>query len=1001
MRSDNGNSRTVLDSEAEVQGASGAMSGRTGGGPMGGAKAKRCRAVRWMFWGLLGCGLSATACLVALIYALPSARVDSWVSAGVSYVYGGVLRVEGLRVFPELRVETLDWDLPENLRAGGKIQLRAEGIAATYALPWDGGKWLNRVSVHALEVTYAGVNAGGTRGPMESYAGVDVGPWLPRELTVERLAVRLMKAGEAMYAAPLKVLARRSETGGVDVHVDAPALSVRWGREGEEAESAEGTLAVHATYGRADNSIDAEVNLAPLVQGKVSLHHTRGGDAPGITVEAEDLSFGTPLWRSWLQAWLPSQVSWDAVEVHDLRVGWRQALGWEQLKAAGAVYGLVWNAGNEPYLHSDVRFDVQRKTGEDRPAIVGTLWLDHDWALSLEGSIAEEGTRSLRLSTPSTSLAQAAESCPVLVRRIQQIFPKVHAFSGELTWHEQGEGVEVLGTLYPEFDAGKAVEIRLDAKRSDALGVPWNAEGSVVVDDERVDVQATLGSEETALQITAQAIHPSRWWGTFRGEYGGFEGVRTDVTVDAVLRWDKGFEGTVSGKAYGMLGLLGEEWADDAVLYAFDLRYGVGIPLVVQGQGTLSLGDLVAVQVADAEVNISTAQATATLKTALDLEKIAEYLHLADLWGDVELEAVLRWAEGRLTGNLQALTTGLGYGGWSTPYGTPLRLTGTAAWAEDGGALRVTDLRATLGDDATLLAAGLEWDFGDQTAVVVQNFSLETNLRPFVQKKWLDAGEGTLTANAEVLRFSSAGSAGEIHVESHAQSLRLAGKYGEFSGLAGALVLKLGNETPFSGAGTWQAEAFTFGRLPFSGVRGDLRITPQEIGLESLQADLFGGRVSGTLRFGWGEGGTNAALDLGLEHIDLQRMTDALKPPLVLLDGLAGGKVQVQTTGGELSQVVVDVATSGPVWVNRATVEQILMSHYVQEATGSKTISHVVRRVIGSAEKRKFDSGILKASLEEGILKGTAILKSPDLDLTVDINAEPATLLRLLQESTE
>ncbi len=78
-------------------------------------------------------------------------------------------------------------------------------------------------------------------------------------------------------------------------------------------------------------------------------------------------------------------------------------------------------------------------------------------------------------------------------------------------------------------------------------------------------------------------------------------------------------------------------------------------------------------------------------------------------------------------------------------------------------------------------------------------------------------------------------------------------------------------------------------------------------------------------------------------------------------------------------------------------VEQILLSQQVAGVTGGKTLGKVVQKVIGEGEQRPFDRATMDLGFEGGRITGQARLESEQLNLTIDIKADPEALLEALR----
>jgi hypothetical protein len=218
-------------------------------------------------------------------------------------------------------------------------------------------------------------------------------------------------------------------------------------------------------------------------------------------------------------------------------------------------------------------------------------------------------------------------------------------------------------------------------------------------------------------------------------------------------------------------------------------------------------------------------------------------------------------------------------------------------------------------------------------------------------------------------------------------SLAHAGKYNPASGEVGGGPLSVG--------------PFKVYEIPFGATSTEVKVTPEEISCTTFETSFLGGTLALGGEVKYREANYPGTVRAEASALDLEQFTQTFKPPDVVMTGKVNGTADLTVSAEGLVDLNVDLTASEDLTLNQAAVRQILMQQYVNDAVGSKQIQKVIEKVIGKDEQRAFEKAVIKLHLEDGLVVGVARLESKNLDVTVDIKAEPEAILQAIQSAAE
>ncbi len=402
----------------------------------------------------------------------------------------------------------------------------------------------------------------------------------------------------------------------------------------------------------------------------------------------------------------------------------------------------------------------------------------------------------------------------------------------------------------------------------------------------------------------------------------------------------------------------------------------------------LRLTDDATVDIGNLAIAFSPFTVKGHLTGRVDFDYVGPTIGLPTVVGALTADAPFTLADGVLEAPLRLEGDGFGYGKWAGPYGTPVILTGDARYALDTQSLGIGNAEVLWGENTRVTSA--------EVAAALSPFSLSapfevtTNLAPLVDLRFLDAADGTATANGTL----GIGNGQQIRVEYDlaARSLTLSGAVAAFGGLSSSGNLVYG-ESLDGRVRFAAAEAAAAGAV-LNDPRGICMIENGVAQATHVEASLYGGRTAFDATVNILDTDQGGRLDAHLEDIDLDRFTKEYEPPSVVLTGIANGDVSLVWAVNGLTDLRVDLASEENFSMNREIIENLLLQSVTADMTGLKRLNKRIREdTIGEGSQRPFDRAAVSLSLEgdtyeEQRLVGPVSLESEMLDLSIDLGVD-------------
>ncbi|MCC6143494.1 MAG: YdbH domain-containing protein, partial [Candidatus Hydrogenedentes bacterium] len=377
--------------------------------------------------------------------------------------------------------------------------------------------------------------------------------------------------------------------------------------------------------------------------------------------------------------------------------------------------------------------------------------------------------------------------------------------------------------------------------------------------------------------------------------------------------------------------------------------------------------------------------------TALDL--VGGWFGFKELFGQAQFSGPVRFRSDEVTAEFKIAADPFGYGDLVAPYGTPVTAAGTLAMNLDTKAGSVKPLRLAVGENTTMASPGFDLKFSP--------FSLDgpveitTDFYPVVALGMLEGFTGTGSFN------------GPIAVKDGAFQCDLASEVSAQEILLPARVLALADATftgqlrrdgaGLGGEGSLRVGQALIAGAAIAGVAGPVRFEGENVVLENLEGQVFGGTVRMTAVLGVLAEGRPIRLQGALSGIDLGAFTAEVKPPQVVLTGMASGNFTIAFTNGAISELQVTLESNEGFSMNKDAVARVLMEQQLIDMTGGKQMQKIVEDVLGKSEQRPFERAKIDLSLREGRVVGPAQLESKGLNLTVDILADWSAIMEGLK----
>jgi hypothetical protein len=868
--------------------------------------------------------------------------------------------------------------------------LSVDRTAVQYDWRPDNGRYLHDVAISGVRLSLRqGAEGSNFQFLMDQFgqpgggAATDPTPWLPERLGLDDLWLEL-------------------DFPSYYFRMDKIGLEAALGGATEGTLSGTGTVSVDTAWDGAGAEIDAVVDLGPLARIRVAVSYQEREGEPFLAISIPEATLEDPLWSAILTDLSPIPVRFDTLAVAESDIHVHRDEGHvvvDQATIDLQIPRLSVGAEEAPYYAGPLAIAVRGNYGTET-SINGTLRLLEGATISGDLQWTPERATGTFTTDPWPRAVLVALT-PKAYGPLLALFRPLETLQAHGTVVQEPDGFQVKGTLAGAIGAVPVeVPLTLAYQRRDADPV-LTVHADVALHDGTVQADVTVpaaGAPKTALALNA--VQPQRWVETLLGNpvSSSFQGALSGaVNVE-----------TPAGEAVEVvLDLTGEGVGYHDLLLPSEPPLSISGSLAYNpGTGTLSGVDLRLHQ--DDALDLRSQGWTfdpgkINLKAPVEGTLLLAALGLGDAYGSVALSTgIVAGADQIQLNEARFSSEDLGYGDWSVPYGLTLRVSGNLTYNFAASGLEVAALNASLGDGTRLSADTLALQLPGAAAFGLRAapFYFHTDFDVFVRRGLLGEGTtGTASVRSEDFSWKGETYTGVISWEIAADHLALPDKMATLESVAWNGRFNPGDDQ--DGGGPLTASAVSIYEIPFGAVDTHLRITPAHLTCDTLETTFLGGNLRMNGRVDYHDPAFPAQVDLEVSGLDLAEFTKVFEPPDVVLTGKVSGTADVALSTEGLQDLHVDLTAYENLTLNRDMVRQILMSQYVNDAVGSKSVQKVIEKVIGKDDQRPFEKAILQLRLEDGLIKGEARMESKSLDVTVDINAEPAAILQAIQSAAE
>ena len=435
---------------------------------------------------------------------------------------------------------------------------------------------------------------------------------------------------------------------------------------------------------------------------------------------------------------------------------------------------------------------------------------------------------------------------------------------------------------------------------------------------------------------------------------------------------------------------------DMAMTLAGGLRVADGGGEITGERLVARLGNAVSVTLADWRFMPDPLAFDGQAEGALDLDLLGPIMDTPGLLGYVTFQGPLRFADGVIGADMEARGFDVAYGDFGAPMGEPLEARAAVDLDTETWAGEAAHAVVSLGQsEITSPALALTMD----PLNIAGAWELASDLSLAAALGFADSAGGAANASG---RFTWSPEAMDVAATLDIRDANVVLPEG-FAAVIGAHAAgEIRYDGGLDGRLTFGAAEATAGGLALSALTSALTLDGESIGVPNAAATAYGGSIRLTGRVGVLAENLPLLAQAELADIDLDAFSRAYEPPGVYLTGRAGGQAGIELRDGALADAYVALASHEGFSMNRDMVQELLLTHHVGDVGGGRALDRVVREVIGPDAQRPFDSASLDMSLVDDRLEGVALLRSPRLNMTVDLLVDPGAIqeaMRLRQQA--
>lgn len=965
---------------------------------------------RWILRSL-AIGLLLTALLAGLCFTgIPQRAAARFLLASQ---LGGDAQISSVGLGNPLVIQGITLSSRAAALYGPLVQL--DRLETAYHLTPDNKRYLKSVAITGLNVSLEQGAAGSNFQFLidrfsQPAGGGDATPWIPEVISVDQLGFSLHFPTYQLQADHLGIHAELGDATTGSAHIAGPSAALAWSSElgGGSVKTSTGAVALDASWTNEGVDVDADIDLGALARLKGTFSTTQRSGMPYYALSIPEAALQDPLWGAMINDLSPVPTRFDGLTLTDSDVHFHfpaEGPTIDQASVDATFTGFSAGPMDAPYYSGPLRLALRGNYGATTE-IVGAVTLREGLKVDASFQLTPEGLGGTFGWEPWPREDLLALTPPAYAGYIEMLQPLARlGAKGTLT--QTPDLFKLDGHLAAGFGQGPPMDIPMEIAWTDDAGVT-TLTVSVEASMDQAHIKSTTSVPEGGtprVENTLTDFSPNAWARHLLGSdmlaglTASLSGsANLSMPPDQPLQIDLDLRSP--GLAYGAVVLPAEAPLTVAGTLRYDTTSGKlgGDTLKLAQEGT---ADLMA---SKWSLDLTKAALTTRLMGTASLGGLGAIIALPELYGDATIEGTLSASPAKTAfQDFTASSDSISYGEFSVPYGSQLTLAGGLVYDSALGTLQMEKVKAAIDTGTRIDLEAMTLHFAkDSTPMTAEfnNLKFDSDLSLLKSKQLIDeVTGGQASLSSEQLAWNGAAISGLSTWALHADTLVLPEKMGRFEALDIS-----GNYDPASGqegGGPLAVGPFSIYEIPFGATSTTLRVKASTMGWDPLVTAFLGGTLvlEGEVKFR--EANYPAELKAEVHELDLEQFTQTFKPPDVVMTGKVNGTADLVVSMEGLVDLKVDLTASENLTLNQAAVRQILMSQYVNDAVGSKSIQKIMEKVIGKDEQRSFEKAILTLGMKDGLIVGEARLESKNLDVTVDINAEPEAILQAIQSSAE
>ncbi len=945
------------------------------------------------------------------------------VYAGREYL-GAELAVRGVSTFGSLRIDELQIYDSKTERDANNPATVLSGVSVDYALRSAQGRLLPRITIASIEITLDATDPEDTNFDFlrdlleEEKPPSTSNRFIPQQVEIGSITATVRTERATAELNGFSFTGAFADAENFDAQLAADALRGKWQlNEGTVNDVDEGTL--YARIWRVSPAIMAGLEGKPPSEFGVRIdarvpNYLDTGDhllvmmnesATDISIKWNSLRvFGTELSKAFGEL-LPIRAEFEVADFGESQITMRIVDGapaFPDAKFSAVVTNLRVGEAEHEWYTGGLTFEAVTSAGETNS---GEFLLALNEGQRLTANVSGNvDAGQIKVQLDDWTPEQVRGAAPVDFRStIDSVSFDTLSGLAEATW----SGETYLATAEVQSQGGGGedpIRFAQDARGDRDTGPLLEGTLEARLGPGQVSAVANVVSEEAFdVVLTLTDVDPARWAGfataailpeDFEGRLSGTAKISAQESDEfAKIAPDLQLRDVTFGElSFANIALTGAASASKD----FNALHGGEATLVADELHTLTLTNIVT----DVEAQTASAQ----LAGKIDVSPFVADTEFGDLYGEFAIEGTLRYADGRVTGPMNATTGNFGYGDLGVPYGSTLAARGNLKFDTESrkGTLDVVEVelpdRAKVTSPSIAIAASPFTASGDVAIDAACALAVDMSL--------LGRAEGRVIGNAAFAINPDDGLKATWNAILDAKFLVL-NEDAAFVDGAHAEAKGGYDRNGLSGDGTLTASKLGAAGASVRDISGGLVLNGETMRLGGLQGTLFGGRVIADVVVGVLEENMPINLSAQYEQLDLALLTEEVQPPQVKLTGIASGSATVEYGLEGLGDFWVHAESTENFSLDRETVEKMIFQQKILESFGTRQVQRILRELVGADPQRPFDSGEMVLRLEDERIKGTADLRSVKtedlrgLSLLIELAIDPPVLadaLVLLQQ---